>query len=58
MLVQIGQCLRDKGTRGRGAVHNDKYSYKDFLQRDLRGKPALDFSGEIVGSCFQQDHPN
>jgi len=28
-------------------MHNDKYSYKDFLQRDLRGTNALDWSDVI-----------
>jgi hypothetical protein len=37
---------------------NEEYSYKDFLQKQLTDKPAEDFTGEIVGSCFAQDVPN
>lgn len=38
-------------------MHNEKHSYRDYTQRDLRGENALDWSGEVVGTCFQQDHP-
>lgn len=38
-------------------MHNEKYSYRDFLQHDLRETNALDWTGEVVGSCFQQDRP-
>lgn len=34
---------------------NEKYSYKDFLDKDLTSLPASDFNNsEIVGSCFYQ----
>ncbi len=35
---------------------NDQYSYGDFTQQDL--STADGFTGEIVGSCFQQDEPD
>lgn len=39
---------------------NIKYSYKDFLDKDLTKEPASDFNNsEIIGSCFyQQKAPN
>lgn len=34
---------------------NKKYSYKDFLDKDLTKEPASDFNNsEIIGSCFYQ----
>ncbi len=38
---------------------NEKYSYKDFMDKSFTDRPASEFdNSEIVGSCFyQQGHP-
>lgn len=38
---------------------NEKYSYKDFLQKSLTETDPKEWDGtEVIGSCFAQETPN
>ena len=46
--------MRHKKGKKKMAV-NEKYSYKDFMDKDLTRESASDFNNsEIIGSCFYQ----
>jgi len=35
-------------------MQNEQYSYGNFTGQDLSARPAAEFDGEIMGSCFSQ----
>jgi hypothetical protein len=37
---------------------NEQYSFKDLHNKTFTSNPAEDFSGDIIGSCFEQENPN
>jgi hypothetical protein len=38
-------------------MRNPSYSHRDFTGQVLTDRPAKEFEGEIVGSCFSQEAP-